>query len=56
KFPSTQFLTNQNTNLGNLNKGDLCIDCGIYNKAVRFPVYYLSQKVTIYLQLNQLYR
>jgi len=56
KFPSAQFLTDQNTNLGNLNEGDLCIDCGIYNKAVKFPVYHLGQKVTISLRLNQLYR
>ena len=55
KFPSAQFLTDQNTNLGNLNEGDLCIDYGIYNKAVKFPVYYFGQKVTISLQLNQLY-
>ncbi|KAI9766696.1 MAG: hypothetical protein M1840_006340 [Geoglossum simile] len=55
EFPSALFTTDRNITLGHMNEGDLCVECGLYRKAVKFYVYHPGQAVTIFLRLNQLY-
>ncbi|KAI9768255.1 MAG: hypothetical protein M1840_005085 [Geoglossum simile] len=55
EFPSALFTTDHNITLGHMNEGDLCMECGLYRKAVKFYVYHPGQAITIFLRLNQLY-